>query len=214
MSCWLTTANRKLRLYVSATEPSDNLCTIVEFVLRVYVPSWSRIKIHHSIKDGARHLYHFIQSSRYLDQVSRNVIDPVISRNAYFASPENILLAMETDKRTHIMRTDKRTHIRALGICRVIKARESNETVGNVGIRKFYFPKINFKVNDYIDLIDWSSSKVTPPPILNNKTTEDLKKCWKNQYQLTGLLQSSHATYKCGKNSKIGYGGLKESVWS
>ena len=74
------------------------------------------------------------------------------------------------------MRTDKRTHIRALGIRRVIKARESNEMVGNVGIRKFYIPKINFKTNDFIDLFDWSSSKVTPPPILNNKTIEDLKK--------------------------------------
>ena len=80
------------------------------------------------------------------------------------------------------MLTDKRTHIRALGIRRVIKARESNEMVGNVEVG-----------------IDWSSSKVTPPPILNNKTTEDLKKCWKNQYQLTGLLQSSHATHKLRK---------------
>ena len=141
---WLTTkrVNRILRLYVSATEPSDNLL----IVLRVYVTPWFRIKIHYSIKDGARDLYHLIQSSRYLDQVNCNVIDPLTSRNAYFASPENIL------------RTDKRTYIRALGIRRVIKLRESNEMVGNVGIRKYYILKKNFKANNYIDLIDWSSS--------------------------------------------------------
>ena len=117
MSRWLTRANRILRLYVSATEPSDNLRTIAEFVLRVYVPSWFHINIHPDTWmdfDAEPSWYHpFIISSRYLDQVNRNVIDPVISRNAYFASPENILL---TDWRTHIMLTDKRTHIRALGI--------------------------------------------------------------------------------------------------
>ena len=99
----------------------------------------------------------FYSIIQMLDQVDRNVIDPLISRNAYFASPENVLLAMLTDKRTHI---------RAHSIRRVITAREPNEMVGNVAIIKFCIPKINFKANDYIDLIDWSSGKVTRPPML------------------------------------------------
>ena len=74
------------------------------------------------------------------------------------------------------MLTHKRTHIRALGIRRVIKARESNEIVGNVWIRKYYTPKINFKANDYIDPIEWLSSKVTPPSIFNKKTAGGVKK--------------------------------------
>ncbi|GBM43156.1 hypothetical protein AVEN_2281-1 [Araneus ventricosus] len=57
---WLTTANRILRLYISTSDPSNELITLVVFILRVYAPSWFRIKFHHSIKDGARCLWHFI----------------------------------------------------------------------------------------------------------------------------------------------------------
>jgi hypothetical protein len=85
---WLTTANRILRFYISTSDPSNELLTLVVFILRVYAASWFRIKIHHSIKDGARHLWHFISSSRYLPKKYRDIIDPVISRNAYFAAPE------------------------------------------------------------------------------------------------------------------------------
>ncbi|GBO11390.1 hypothetical protein AVEN_151539-1 [Araneus ventricosus] len=53
---WLTTTNRILRLYISTSDPSNELITLVVFTLRVYAPSWFRIKVHHSIKDGARHL--------------------------------------------------------------------------------------------------------------------------------------------------------------
>jgi hypothetical protein len=43
------------------------------------------------------------------------VIDPVISRNAFFATPENILIAMLTDDRAYI---------RTIAVRRIIKARE------------------------------------------------------------------------------------------
>ncbi|GBM24911.1 hypothetical protein AVEN_23445-1 [Araneus ventricosus] len=45
-------------------------------------------------RDGARHLWHFVRSSRYLPKKHRDIIEPVISRNAYFAAPENMVLAM------------------------------------------------------------------------------------------------------------------------
>lgn len=76
----------------------------------------------------------------------------MISRNAYFASPENILLAMLTDERRCIG---------ALGIQRVIKAREIGETVGHVGIRKLH--RRLHRINS------------APPPILNDVTTQHLK---------------------------------------
>ncbi|GBN90165.1 hypothetical protein AVEN_89842-1 [Araneus ventricosus] len=37
---WLTTANRILRLYISTSDPSNELITLVVFILRVYAPSW------------------------------------------------------------------------------------------------------------------------------------------------------------------------------
>ncbi|GBM68707.1 hypothetical protein AVEN_69124-1 [Araneus ventricosus] len=98
----LTTANRILRLYISTSNPSNELITLALFILRFYAPSWLRIKVYHSIKDGARLLWHFISSSRYLPKKYRDIIEPVITRNAYFASPENMILAMSTDERCHI----------------------------------------------------------------------------------------------------------------
>ncbi|GBN35964.1 hypothetical protein AVEN_70650-1, partial [Araneus ventricosus] len=95
---WLTTANRILRLYISASHPSNELITLLVFILRVYAPSWFRIKVHHSIMDGSRHLWHFISSSRYLTKKYRDIIEPVISRTAHFAAPENMLLAMLTER--------------------------------------------------------------------------------------------------------------------
>ena len=41
---WLTIANRIMRVYVSTNEPSDELKALVEYVMKVYVPTWFDIK--------------------------------------------------------------------------------------------------------------------------------------------------------------------------
>ncbi|GBN55321.1 hypothetical protein AVEN_206273-1 [Araneus ventricosus] len=101
LALWLTTANQILKLYISTSDPSNKSSIFVAFILSFYAPSCFRIKLHY-IKDDARHLWHFISSSRYLPKKYRDINEPVISRNAYFAVPENMLLAMLTDERCHI----------------------------------------------------------------------------------------------------------------
>ncbi|GBM24542.1 hypothetical protein AVEN_217122-1 [Araneus ventricosus] len=64
---WLTTANRILRLYIST---SNQLIILVVFTLRVYAPSWFRIKVHHSIKDGTSCGI----SSAHLDTCLRSIV--------------------------------------------------------------------------------------------------------------------------------------------
>jgi len=78
---------------------------------------WFAIKAQSSCKDGARHLHQMIVKSRYLSPKHKKIVDPVIQRNAYFAHPENLLLAMITDHRPHI---------RELGLRRVMKARAAD----------------------------------------------------------------------------------------
>ncbi|GBO17015.1 hypothetical protein AVEN_143958-1 [Araneus ventricosus] len=119
------------------------MLTLVVFFLRVYAHLWLRIKIRHSIKDGARHLRQFTTSSRYLSKMYSDIIEPVISRNAYFAAPGNMLLAMLTYGRCHII---------TLAAWRIIKAREIGPD-GNC-VRIFVIPALNFRATDYIDLID------------------------------------------------------------
>ncbi|GBM53169.1 hypothetical protein AVEN_198159-1 [Araneus ventricosus] len=144
-------------LYISTSDPSNELITLVVFVLRFCAPSWFRIKIYHSIEDGARYLWHFISSSRYWPKKYRDIIEQVISRNAYFAAPENMLLAMLTDERCHI-----RTRVAR----QIIKAREIVPD-GNCFCR-FVIPVVNFRATDYVDLFDWKACNVTPPIVLRH----------------------------------------------
>ncbi|GBM05461.1 hypothetical protein AVEN_94758-1 [Araneus ventricosus] len=137
---WLTTAYRILRLYISTSNKSNGLIILIVFIPRVYAPSWFRIKVHNSITDDARHLWHFISLSRYLPKKYRNIIEPIISRNSYFAAPENMLLTMLTDERFHITTLASR---------RIIKAREIVRD-GNCVI-----PGVNFQATDYVGIIDW-----------------------------------------------------------
>lgn len=111
---WLTTANRVLRLYVSTINPSLNLPILTEYIIKVYSPVWFAIKTKPLIYDGARHLWKAIKASRIFSDKVKKVIDKVFQDNAYFAHPENILLAMLTDSRQYI---------RQLAVRRIMKAR-------------------------------------------------------------------------------------------
>ncbi|GBN41116.1 hypothetical protein AVEN_204083-1 [Araneus ventricosus] len=151
----------------------DEAHTLIDF--RVYAPSWFRIKVHHSIKDGARHLWHFISSSRYLPKKYRDIIEPVISHNAYLAAPENMLLAMLTDERCHI---------KILAAWRIIKAKEIGPD-GNC-VRRFVIPALNFRATDYVDVIDWQACNVTPSTVLRHVSYHELLKMIQDDVQMEG----------------------------
>lgn len=163
---WLTTANRVLRLYVGTEQPSNELKTLAEFIVKVYAPVWFDIKIKSSCTEGPRHLFSLITRSRYLTPEIKAVIDPVIRRNAFFAHPENILLAMITDHRKHI---------RQLGLRRILKCRVDGFQTSN--IRQFKVPELNFEAQDYTELINWQSVTVTEPPLtkqISNDTLQEM----------------------------------------
>ena len=164
---WLTTANRILRLYVASSEPSDNLRLIVEFIMKVYCKMWYTIRRKPSCSEGARHLWQTIRSSRYLNDALKAIVDPVISRNAYNAHPENLLLAMISDDRPHI---------RTLGLRRIMKARSMTPSENGTTIRKFIVPELNFNANDYSEIIDWQTCLLTEPPITVEISDETLEK--------------------------------------
>ncbi|GBM23391.1 hypothetical protein AVEN_138638-1 [Araneus ventricosus] len=132
-----------------------------------------RIKVNHCIKDGSRHLWHFIISSRYWPKNYCDIIEPVISRNVYFAAPENTLLAMLTDERCHI---------RTFAARRIIKAREIGPD-GNC-VRRFVIPAVNFRAMDYVDLIDWQACNVTPPTVLRHISCHELLKMMQDDVRM------------------------------
>lgn len=100
--------------------------------------------------------------SRYLCEEHRNIVDRVIQRNAYYAHPENVLICMLNDERKHI---------RELALRRLLQARQGNKD----SLRKFVIPKLNFKAEDYTEMIMWADIKITEPPVTKNMNVEDLK---------------------------------------
>lgn len=163
-SRWLTTANRVLRLYISMKSPSENMIQIVTFILKSYMPMWFTIKLSKSFTDGPKHVFQTIQTTRYLPEEVLQVINPVIQRNAYFAHPENLLLAMVIDKRNHI---------RELGYRRLLKARKF-ASKGDP-IREFVPPKLNFEAKDYTEIIHWNTCSLTPPPLLRELNDDEIR---------------------------------------
>lgn len=161
-SRWLTLANCILRLYVATENPTENLKTLAEYIVKVYAPVWFNIKLKPSCTYGSKHLFKLISYSRYLSDDFKNVLDPVIQRNGYFAAAENLLLSMLCDERKNV---------RELGLQRGLKAR----TESRGGVRKFKVPKINFDAKDYIDMISWAENDVTELPLVKHVSIDSLK---------------------------------------
>ena len=93
-SRWLTTASRVLRLYVSTEDPPENLKLVVLYVMQVYTPMWFRIKRQHNISHATLHVFETISKCQMLPLKVRDIVIPVMERNAYGAHPESILCAM------------------------------------------------------------------------------------------------------------------------
>lgn len=92
----------------------------------------------------------------------KEVIDPVIRRNAYYAIPENFLLAIVTDERDEI---------RNCGIKKILELKKKKPKV-----KKTVIPKLNFDAENYSELIAWQDRKdLIVPPILSHLEEEDLQ---------------------------------------
>ena len=172
-SRWLTTANRFLRLYVSTEDPSYELLTIVNYIMKCYVPIWFNIKCNDSIVYGTKHLFGLVKRCKFLEAGTKEIVRPVIQRNAYFAHSENILLSMIVDDDPKL---------RKLAYCRIMKSRNCE----NSDVRRiFKVPEIKWDADAYYDLIEWKTQYLdaepgkfithyTEPPLLSNFSENDL----------------------------------------
>lgn len=192
-SRWLTCANRVLRLYISDSNPSNELKILVQYIMKTYAPVWFDIKRHYSVKYGPKHVFKVIQTTRDFSAEIKKVIDPVIERNSFFCHPENMLLTMITDERLHI---------RELGFRRVLKAR-SVENNSKSAVRIFHTPTLNFEAKDYSELIDWSKCKVSPPPMMRKLTTETISTYLRNktlpEFEFMNFPCHTQAVERCVK---------------
>ena len=158
---WLTLANRCLRLYVSATQPSPALIRIVRFILRQYAPGWFRFREFSGISDGARNFHFLVQCSMTLNEADKQIVQKVLQTNGYWAHGENILVAMLADERQEI-------RARAVDIILQCRQRPSDE------IRQFRPPHINFEAEDYTQLVKRDVLSECEPPLTMSLSEEEL----------------------------------------
>ena len=105
-----------------------------------------------------------ISRSRYLSTDLKEIFDPVIQENSFFAHPENILIAVINDDREHA---------RELGLRRNLKARHTSTTRS---VRQFRLPTSNFASADYTEMINWSAENITEPPLTSDIAEKELMK--------------------------------------
>ena len=172
---WLTLANRVLRLYVSTIHPSHSLVRLVSFIVNHYAPSWFWIKSHSACTDGAKNLFHQIQLTARLQQEDRDIVEPVISRNSFFAHPESLLICMLADENYHI-------RIRAIEM--IMKCRREAKSKQNNTLRMFMIPEINFAALNFENIIDWTGTTVTEPPLTVDVSDDELAECSNHPIQL------------------------------
>ena len=158
---WLNTAARFLRLYIGRQSPDKDLKEMVNYIMKVYVPTWFRIKRFKNCFDGIKHVYFLNTSARYLKPALQTVIYKTVQKNAYFAHSENILIAMLHD-------SDE--NIRKLAVEKIINIRSENSIDNHV--RKFKVPKLNFQASNYYSLITWENA--TEPPLTKRLSNAEL----------------------------------------
>ena len=161
-SRWLTLANRILRLYVATRSPTDDLQTLVDFVLRVYAPTWFSLRKKSSIVFGSAHLCDIIKRTRYLPSVYRPHIDKTIQRNAFYAHQENLILNM-------LHSPDEPIRQNAIG--KILRARERNISLP---VREFKIPTINFHAQEPWEMINWDETQRTEPPITIQMSIDEI----------------------------------------
>jgi len=115
-----------------------------------------------AIMQGWSETFVYDQELAVPERRTEGIVDPVIQRNSYFAHPKNLLLSMMTDDRPHI---------RELALLRILKAREQPK---RKGVRQFTMPPINFDCTDYTAMIDWTTVRMTEPPVTMSMSDDDI----------------------------------------
>lgn len=157
LSRWTTIANSLCRLYISTVRPTKLLLTLVKYVMWVYAPSHFAIKYQSSCLFGPIHLMNIIKTVRFLDAPYKKTVFDTIARNAFFAHPENVIIAVLNDENYDI---------RYRGWKKVLEIR--NFSNDNKSPREFKVPPLNFDAHHYTEMVEWETSIKYLPPILCN----------------------------------------------
>jgi len=171
---WITLAARLLALYVRSKKPTKALTRIVQFILRVYGPTWFQIKRSGQLSDSPKILHSAIKSCQHLkDEEVEIITRKVFSRTSYCLLPENFMFALLNEP-------SQRTKALSLII-------ESRGISNHVRVRTV--PQINWNAGDWWDLIELTDPSIhIEPPCMRLIPLDDLKNFKENPTSLSAYL--------------------------
>ena len=90
-----TVQTRILRLFMSTKNPEHNLVRISSFIVSVYGPLFLSAKHRCQAKDAPYILLEEIQNvKKFCNDEEREIVEPIIKHNAFYAHGENVLLSL------------------------------------------------------------------------------------------------------------------------
>jgi hypothetical protein len=150
---WLTTATRILILYTRTPAPSNVHRLLVQFIQRVYGPSWFKIKQVQSFVKAPQLVHEMVQAAKAIDDSDGtifSVLKLVLQRSAFCCLHENFMAAL--------LFSDEKHH-RELAVKKILEIRSlpAKKPASSA------IPKINFEVDNWGDLINISDALFVPP---------------------------------------------------
>ena len=168
-SRWLTLSIRLLQIYTRTSVASEELRKIVRFIMQVYAPSWFAIKKSPKFTNGPALLFHQITLIKTQPQDVQDTVKATVQRNAYMAEPGIMLCSMMESSSLAIRR-------KAMEIIHKAKANPPKKPRSKhlKGIRSLKLPTLDWSAFSWVDLIDWSKTKVHLPHIIECLTDEEV----------------------------------------
>ena len=125
---------------------------------------WFSIKMKPLITDAPKHVFQQMKLLKLLPSHVADIVRPYVSRNAYYAHPENLLLAMLDDD-------DENVRKKAVDLIKNIRAEHQPS---HRPVRPFSVPEIHYDADNYYTMIDWESLQLTEPPLTYHLSNEEL----------------------------------------
>jgi hypothetical protein len=168
-SRWLTCGMRCLLLYMSyhdlRAKDTEVLRLLATWVTQVYLPMFFEIKVKDFIKYGASHLLKLFRLWQQQDKKVKEVSEPYLKSESWWAHPENVLIALlcSDDKKERVFAVD------------TIKAVRAGSEKGSTSVRSFKIPKtVNLGACEIVQLLNWEEEIITEPVFTTSMCLDQL----------------------------------------
>ena len=169
-SRWLTLAIRIQQLYTRTANPTEGHQMVVDFIQKMYAPSWFWIKSHGKFTSSPSNLHYQMELVMNQPEVVQSIVKPVVQRNAFFADPALLLCSM-LESEDDILRR------KAVTIIQQIRSKPQKPPRARVlkGIRKHVNPILQWGSRNWWEIIEWEKARIHEPRILERITNEELE---------------------------------------